>query len=721
MFRYSFFPFAITLLALLGAAGCTPPIDAETRLQVALDNERRGEPIAAILELKNILQTQPDHLQALATVGRLSVEVGQSSEAIEFLTRARDLGSRDPAVLENLAHALLAQGEFERLLDTVSIDALPAARQGNGHLLRGEALVGLGRLADAQDSYRRASEHAATAAAGLGGLARIAMIRGDQHEAEALIDEALERDPFSVSTFRALGALRHSQGRYEEAEQAFTSAVEATAVRPAANELLLARVGLAESQWRQGHKGNALGNVKDLLDAYPWHPLPRYLRALLAFDAGEFRLAADYLREVRLSVPGHHASAQLLAACEFELGNYSSTELLLREYLGAQPNDIPMRRLLARTHLRMGNPTGALAALLPVVELAPDDAEFLALLGKASLHSGDARAAADYLERAIDRDPEDDEIETSYIVALIGSGQIDQAERRLAALPDTEEMRRARSLLGLVLLMRKAESERAMLYAKQLRQAAPTNLHAMLALAELAESRGDPVRAIEWLEMARSRNPTSIEPRLLLVRYYAERDNHEKAHEIALEAVQIRPHQGDALIALARQKLELGQTALAQATLEEALRAAPESGEAYLVLAKAAIVADDIDTAKEHLGHAVELESGLMPRAVGLVLDLARDHREQALELAGHLQTVGENLPHGYTAAGDLHMAERRFGEALAAYESALPHSSDTITLLKTFIAARESGSSEPTRLLQQWLAAHPGDESVRKMLENSL
>ena len=36
-------------------------------------------------------------------------------------------------------------------------------------------------------------------------------------------------------------------------------------------------------------------------------------------------------------------------------------------------------------------------------------------------------------------------------------------------------MQRAKSLLGLVLLMRKAESERALLYAKQLRQAVPAN------------------------------------------------------------------------------------------------------------------------------------------------------------------------------------------------------------------------------------------------------
>ncbi|MDH3589813.1 MAG: tetratricopeptide repeat protein [Gammaproteobacteria bacterium] len=709
------------MAVILLASACVPPVDTNTRLQIALENERRGEPISAILELKNILQNDPDHLETLAMVGRLSLEVGQSADAVRFLNRAKQLGGTSSTILEPLGHALLAQGEFERLLEEFQISSLPQDLHGSARLLRGEALLGLGRLGDAETEYRRASESRTTEAAGLGGLARIAMLRNDLTEAERLIESALERDPFSVSTFRALGALRHEQQRFEEAELAFASAVEATAVRPGADELLLARVGMAETQWRMGETGKALGNVKDLLDAYPWHPLPQYLRALFAYDAGDYLLAADYLREVRLLVPRHRPTQQLLAASEFELGNFSNVELLLREYLKEVPGDIAMRRLLARAQLRMGNPTGALAALLPVVELAPNDGQFLALLGKASLHSGDPAIAAEYLQRASEQAPEDFDLRVSLIVAQIGAGQTSKAERELEQLPDTPEMERARSLLGLVLLMRKAETERALLYAKQLRQAAPTNLHAMLALAELAESRGDPVRAIEWLEMARSRNPESIEPRLLLVRYYSERDDHERAHDVAVEVVQIQPHKADALVLLAGEKIALGRTQQADATLREALRVSPESGSAYLGLAHAAIERGDIDAAKKFLGRAVELEASLMPRAVALILELARSNkRKHALMLARHLQEVGENLPHGYTAAGDVHMAERRFGEALVAYENAMTLSDDPVVALKTFIAAREAGSKEPARLLQQWLAAHPENESVKKMLANA-
>ncbi|MBT8137541.1 MAG: tetratricopeptide repeat protein [Gammaproteobacteria bacterium] len=709
--------FALPVILL--ATACAPSVDTETRLQIALENERRGEPIAAILELKNILQSDPQHLPSLVAAGRLSLQVGRSADAVSYLIRAREEGAADTRVLGPLAHALLANGEFERLLKELPEQSLREAGDGDGLLLRGEALIGLGQLGDAERAFRLASETRGSKAQGLSGLARVAMIRGELDKAERLIEAALDRDPFSVSSFRALGALRHEQGRYEEAEQAFTSAVEATAVRPAADELLLARVGLAESQWRMGETGRALGNVKDLLDAYPWHPLPRYLRALLAYDDGEYLLAADYLREVRLSVPQHRPTLQLLAACEFELGNFSDAELILREYLATVPRDVEMRRLLARTHLKMGNPTGAMAALLPVVELAPEDEKLLALLGRASLYSGDAGSATAYLNRAVEKAPEDDSIRVSLVVALIGTGQTETAERHLAMLPDTDTMRRARSLLELVLLMRKAESERALLYAKQLRQAAPTSLHAMLALAELAESRNDPVRAIEWLEMARSRNPGAIEPRLLLVRYYGERDNHQRAHDIAVEAVQIRPHQADALVALAMEKLALGQLQQADTTFAEALRAAPESAAAYLGMTRAAVLRDDIDQARDLVGKAITLDASLMPQAVAIVLELAGSKRRaDALQLADHLQSVAENLPHGYAAVGDLHMAQQRFGEALTAYESAMQRSDDPVIALKTFIAAREAGSAEPGRLLRQWLAAHPGDESVRKMLD---
>ncbi|NNF67756.1 MAG: tetratricopeptide repeat protein, partial [Gammaproteobacteria bacterium] len=480
---------SFSLLVMLALFACTPPLDVETRIQIALDNEQRGESVAALLELKNILQSDPDHLRTLTLLGRLSTEVGQSAEAVEYLSRARKLGATGPEISESLGKALLAQGQFERLLAELKTRPSASANSNaNIELLRGEALLGLGRLDEAEDAFRRVGAEQSTAATGLTGEARAAIFREQYDEAEKLINLALEKDPFSVAAFRALGSLRHKQERFAEAESAFISAVEATTIRQASDELLLARVGLAESQWRMGEKGKALGNVKDLLDAYPWHPLPLYLRALFSYDSGEYRMATEYLREVRLAVPSHRPSQQLMAASEFELGRYSNVEQLLRDYLKDEPDDIEMRRLLARTHLQMGNPTGALATLLPVVNLAPQDAGFLALLGRASLHSGDAELAATYLERAIENAPDDDDIRVSLIVAQIGAGKTDSAEQNLAKLPDNPATQRARSLLELVLLMRKAENERALLYAKQLRQSVPANLHAMLALAELAET-----------------------------------------------------------------------------------------------------------------------------------------------------------------------------------------------------------------------------------------
>lgn len=711
---------AATLLLILSVA-CTPGIDNQTRLQIAREHETRGDYITAILELKNSLQIEPNDITVLALLGRLSLHAGQSGEAINYLQRARSLGADAGDVLEPLGQALLAQGQFAQLLELISVDQLPPSRRGRIWLLRGRAHTNLGQSDQATVAFRHAMDDRSTESEALAGLASLAIAEGRLDDADLLIDAALELDPFAVTAHRTLGALRLAQQRDEEALEAFVHAVEATRVRPGADDLLLARVGLTETQWRLGQKSRALGNVKDLLDAYPWHPLPRYLRALLAYDSGEYALASEYLREVLTMVPRHRPSQQLLAAADFELGNFASTELLLRDYLPANPDDLTMRMLLATTHLRLGNPPGAMATLLPGLEAGRDDPAFLALLGRAALHAGDVSTAAAYLFQAARRDPGNAQTRVSLISALIGAGHLNRAERELAALPPDAASEHARSLLRLALMMRANDPDTALEYAKEIRQTSPSNLHAMLALAELAEERGDSQRAIDWLEMAVSRNPTAVEPRLLLVRYYHDRGDHQRAHAMAVEAVQIKPQQAEALVALAREKLDLGQTPGAIRTFEEALRASPESAEALLGLAAAAAQRRDVDAAGELLGRAMQVDERLAPLASAIVVGVAESgDASVALELARHLQRAGSHLPDGYAAAGDVHMTAQRYADARAAYESAMLRSDDPVVALKTYIAAREAGHPHPEQLLQKWLQAHPGNASVSRMLAST-
>lgn len=711
---------ALVLCAALGVS-CTPNIDNDTRLRIAREHEMRGDYITAILELKNILQTEPDAVAAHVMLGRLTLHAGQSAEAITHLQRARELGAGDIETLEPLGQAMLAQGQFERLLSTLDPDSGLPERRAAIALLRAEAYLLSGQHAEADAAFRGARHDRSTQSEAFAGLARVAIAQERFADAETLVDAAIQADPFSVAGHRTRGALRLAQQRDGEALDPFIRAIEATRVRPDSHDLLLARVGLTETQWRLGQKSRALGNMKDLLDAYPWHPLPRYLRAMLAYDRGEYPLATEYAREVLQSLPTHPQTLQLLAASEYALGNYSSTELVLRDYLDKYPGDLAMRRLLAATHLRMGNHSGALAVLLPMLESARSDPEALALLGRAYLHRGDAATAAGYLAEAVQLDPASGATRASYVYALIAAGHQRRAQRELDRVDESQIPAQARKLLELKMLMHSGESTRALEYAKELRQHSPSNLQAMLALAELAEARGDKPRAMDWLEMAASRNLDAVEPRLLLVRYHHALGNYQRAHALAVEAVQIRPQQAEALVALAREKLALGQTEAALHTFEEALRAAPESGDALLELALAAVDRDDVATARELMRRAVKISPELMSQASSMVIDIADAGRTSvALDLAQALQDAADHLPHGYLAAGDLHMSAQRFDDAFDAYEAALRLGDDRVIALKAYVAAREAGRSEPTQTLKSWLNRHPGDESVKRMLVNA-
>jgi tetratricopeptide (TPR) repeat protein len=153
--------------------------------------------------------------------------------------------------------------------------------------------------------YTAAQEYVADRAEGLSALANLRRVDGDVAGAEALLQEALERDPTFSGAYLNLADLYRATGR----EPAATELLERGLERAADRALLHFALGL--SYIRGARKPEALRQLESAHRLGPGVARYAYVYAVSLHDAGRPRPALDVLREALRRAPG---DAELLRA-----------------------------------------------------------------------------------------------------------------------------------------------------------------------------------------------------------------------------------------------------------------------------------------------------------------------------------------------------------------------------------------------------------------------
>ncbi len=79
---------ALALAAALWLTGCDSPLDDAARFEIVRENQLRGNFTAAMLELKNILQANPQNTQARLLLGEVWLAAGRAPAAEKQIRRA---------------------------------------------------------------------------------------------------------------------------------------------------------------------------------------------------------------------------------------------------------------------------------------------------------------------------------------------------------------------------------------------------------------------------------------------------------------------------------------------------------------------------------------------------------------------------------------------------------------------------------------------------------
>lgn len=304
----------------------------------------------------------------------------------------------DPQVTE--AEALLADGKYERALETIDAAIAQNPNHARFHYVRGNALSYLDRDQEARAAYEKAIELDGTDAlphAGLGNLIAFQDNATLEHRKQSVphFQAALKLDPNLAPAHQALGVVLLSLGQTKEAIEALE-----TADRLAGN--VETAYLLAQAHAELGNDEKALGFAKSAIEYEP-EQSGVDLRLLHARLLAKNGMPEDAARE--------YEQAAKLA-----------------------PESAPLRLEVARGLLELGDPDAAMVHMQWLLEAAPEQAPVLVNYGRILVAQKKAKEAIVQFDKALEIEPGSQAAQTYKIEALVAAKRCKDARAQWDAL-----------------------------------------------------------------------------------------------------------------------------------------------------------------------------------------------------------------------------------------------------------------------------------------------
>jgi putative PEP-CTERM system TPR-repeat lipoprotein len=770
----------ISLLLAALLAGCSGE-KPEQFLDKARQQYGSGNKAAAVIELKNAIQKNPEYAEARLLLGKIYNEQGDGASAEKELRKALQLGTEKASVLPQLGRALLIQREYNKVLE--ELPASPGGKAADSAAIfvaRGDALTALKRLDEAKAAYEEARRLDPTLAEANQGLAILAIIGQQPEEAMRLADEAIQKSK-SGDPWLLKADLQRAQGKNAEAAQSYQEALKRDAANVGAH-LSLASLHLQEQKFDEAQK-----ELDAARKAEP-NSLPvRLAQAQLDFAQKKFPQARDNLQEILKAAPNHGPAILLMGATQLSLESYVQAETYLSTYVKSAPNNVYARRLLAATYLKNKQPAKALDALGPLLAKDPQDGTVLALAGDAYLQLKDYAKATEHLDRAAKAIPDNaalrtelalsrlaggdtargtTELETAaemagsplqtdvaLIYALLSKQQYDKALNAVGSLekkqPDNplvhnlrggvyvgkQDFANARQAFEKALSlqpgyypaaanlaqldMRDKKPQAARSRFDGILAADKNNASAMVAIAELERAAGREKEYVAWLDKATRADAKAIKPRTLLAQYYVGKNEAPRALSIAREAQTANPNDPEALNLLGNAQLAANEKDNAVATFGKLVALAPQSPLAYVRLGAAQAVNNSPTEARKSLRLARELKPDLIDAQTAMIgLDLQENRTDDAIKRAQQIQQQHPKLATGYEIEAGILASQKQYAKSAELYQKALDVGRNSVLAQKLHVTLAAAGKTgEAETRAAQWLKEHPEDVGMRVYL----
>jgi putative PEP-CTERM system TPR-repeat lipoprotein len=741
------------------AGSATAPAVDEKLLEEAKKYLGKGEPKAAVIELKNFLQGNPEHAEARLLIGEVYLRLGDGPNAARAFEKARELKAPKERWIVSLARAYLLQNDVKSVLEHIKPDEnLPAPVRAQIHGLLGTAYLAKSDKAKAQENFDAALKLDPAASEALLGLA---MLEAQQSQYKKTIEYAnrvLAKDGNNANARIILGEAKRLDGDLPGAIEAFGKALQ---FQP--NDVR-ARLGRATAYLGVNKLEDASKDIAEVRKTAGDLALALYLQAVIDFQHKKLDEAETLLNKVTAVMPDHLPSKLLLGTVAYQQGKLELADNQLSQFFKQLPKHLPAVKLLGATRMKLGKPAEAIEVLKGAEAEAKDDPQLLALLGSAYLQAKQFDLGTDYLNRAAELAPNAAAIKAQLGLGRLASGHAEQAVGDLKAAVDLDQnLLQADVVLVLALIQQKkydeaiaaanklkekmkgdplpdnllgtaymaqgngdqaAESWKAALklkpdyttaafnlaklemsrnnidgavkYYERILQRDANNMQALLGLAQIAESRKDYGKMETYLAEARDKNPKALQPALILSRHYLRQGKPLRSLEIARDAETNNPDNPLALENLGIAQMVNDQTANAVATFRKLTNKVSNNPEYRHHFAQALYKTGDKAAASQEWRRLTKEMPDYLPAYLAVAeLDLQDKKFDEALKIAEQVKAKQPQSPAGPQLEGDAQFAQKQYKKAVAAYEKAYRMAPSAAAARRLYQANRALGEDK--------------------------
>ena len=741
---------------------------------------QEGKIEAAVIQLKNALQENPEDIDARLLLGTVYLRLGDGVSAEKEINRAVRLNASKELWQVELGQALLLQKKFDQILKSIEPDpTLSGTIQAGVYNLRGKAYLATGSLTESRDSFQRAlSSRPGDEIAELG-LARVTIAEGDIAGGREQLDAFLANNPDNAEARILRGEVlkRLQQNGLALADYSHVLNMNPSNLRALLGRtilyLQLANYDLAAkdletlnrvaanspiviylngvSAFQQQKIKEAETYILQVLNLIPNHPQSQLIYGAILFGNGEFVQADEYLSRALAALPEHLPTIKLLAATRIKLRQFEKAITVLESGMRSHPEDAQIIAMLGNVYLQTGRFEEGSELLAKAVEHMPDLASLRTQLAFGLLARGETKGAIDELQSAVDLGQDLIQADVLLVLSHLKNKEIEEALKASQALENrSPDNPLAYNLTGLAYLASGDEARAREKFNKALEidptfvtaqinlarielshnrldeteqrflavlEKAPANMTALVGLAGLEERKNNREGMYEWLLKAQERNPKSSRPGVLLAQAYLRDGENLKALRTARETITVFPDNAEALRILGMAQLAVGETNSAIQSYKQ-LTIVQKTPQNLTLLANTLKQVKNYREARTVLATALELDPNNLSALTSLG-DIAIREGEfaESIEVASRIQSNYPGQRIGYEMEAVALLRQKKIEEGIALYEKAYQiQQSSELALRLAQLYKLQGAEQKALSQLSDWLQNHPEDAETRSV-----
>ena len=193
--------------------------DLETRDYLSQAFLMANEPLKAYEQLQKLAEAQPDNPKIFMRMADVAYRMDDYGAMADACEKALLIDEASPTVHYLYARACIGQGDNVNAVAMLTKAILTTPDYLDAYLLRGETLLAMDSLEEAEEDANFLVEHVAGNEDALLLKARVEKAKGYNAAAQEFYDKVIEANPFHADAFKERAEVREALGDLQGAEE----------------------------------------------------------------------------------------------------------------------------------------------------------------------------------------------------------------------------------------------------------------------------------------------------------------------------------------------------------------------------------------------------------------------------------------------------------------------------------------------------------------------